>query len=73
MFNFYKIPLKHTSIFSGVVREQWIDYIEERKAEGDYFQATIAFILSQGYNAEDTIHAIKEVLAYKERGDNFYE
>lgn len=73
MFTFYKIPLKYTSLHSGEVTDEWVDYIEERNAEAAYFQETIAFILSKGYNAEDTTRAIKEALDYKEKGDGYYE
>ena len=73
MFNFYKIPTKHTHIFSGVVREEWIDYIEQRKVEGDYFQIAIAFILSKGYAPEEALQYIKLILDKKEKEDGFYK
>jgi hypothetical protein len=73
MFTFYRIPTKHTHIFSGVVREEWINYIEERKAEGDYFQFSIEFILNKGYTPEETIRYIKEAVDYKNKVDSSYQ
>jgi len=73
MFTFYKIPTKHTHIFSGVVREEWINYIEERKAEGDYFQFSIEFILNKGYTPEETVKHINAVVAYKKNVDSSYQ
>lgn len=70
---FGKAPLKHLRYLHPEINPDWLDYLEQRNAEGDYFQKGIAFILEQDYTDEVKLRLISYNLEHKRSQDIQYE